>query len=1097
MKYDFTLDTSPTTSTGKILAEIQKGSRVLEFGPGNGRMTRFLTESLDCDVTIIEFDPELFQAVKPYAAQALLENIETLQWKECLQGQMFDVCIFADVLEHLRNPKDVLAAVRDLLTPEGKVCITFPNIAHNSVLIDLFNNRLTWQEYGLLDHTHVSYETEAGFHQWFSDQGWYIAVQDYTYAKVGENELGARYEDLPESVRYGFQHRPFGEVYQYFFVLQKTPPTSSVIHVPENSYNVHECHVIYETSEGTHTEVILSNEVTGENHTFTLNVPHDVRFVKWFPLLQKTDAVLSFSVALNDEPLGRIKHNAAFVDEGVYLFQQDVQACFEWMPPPNFSGGALKTTLDYQYIGAFMPWTRQLIQARNALDHKLSQQAETFDQQQEVLLDDRKRQLTRYTELVTNPVWQKHKKAARLPNTSPALLNAQWKIRIESMEFDRLKDKVYIRGWGMDLAECAPLEVALFVGDGFDYKVTPQYRPDVSDEYDLSKDTDYGFLIEIDTKIALEDVQLIFTDVDQKQAVMTVSRSNLTQASRFARLRYLLGMARQKGFKGTLQWYRTRQEIKDQYAEWLKQEEDYLKKEALLVPEKLKALSDQPLISIVVPVYNVDEVWLKACVASLKAQWYPNWELCLSDDASPKAHVAPLLEALAKDDERIKVVFRATNGHISKATNSAIQMASGDYIGFMDNDDVLAPQALYRIVQALNRDTSIDFIYTDEDKCTTRNVRFDPFFKPNWNETLLLGHNYITHFVVVKKTLLDQVGMLRSEYDGSQDYDFVLRATEQATRIYHIPELLYHWRTVETSVASDPKSKLYAYEAGQRALEAALARRGIPARVKQSENFGCYEIDYLLEKTPKVTVVWTEVAGIDQEMMQEAQDVLLKTHYSNWELLVPENYASWVNSALPVRVYDPEQLKDVLENTQSEYVAFLAMCYVPEDPEWLTRWLNEAVKEETGCVGAAVISPEAIVYHAGFSFDPKKEVMISEARGASFKGLGYYFRLSLPREVYAVSELAYLMRLSDYLALEERELPEGAKGVDTSLQVRYNLHKKVIWNPYVVVTDLLSRHFEGSEMQTEALRTFWEKEALYDPYRNPNSLEEGPYDVCD
>ena len=215
------------------------------------------------------------------------------------------------------------------------------------------------------------------------------------------------------------------------------------------------------------------------------------------------------------------------------------------------------------------------------------------------------------------------------------------------------------------------------------------------------------------------------------------------------------------------------------------------------------------------PVYNVEEKWLQ-CVSSLQNQYYENWELCLADDASPSEHIKPMLEKYKELDQRIKVIYREENGHISEATNSALSIATGDFIGFMDNDDELAPQALYEVVKALNTDPTIDFLYTDEDKITENGRRFNAFYKSDWNPELILNHNYITHFVVVKRDLLEKVGGLNSAYNGAQDYDFVLRATEQAMKIKHIPGMMYHWRAIESSTALNPESKGYAYVAGQK-----------------------------------------------------------------------------------------------------------------------------------------------------------------------------------------------------------------------------------------------------------------------------------------
>ncbi|NSS18000.1 glycosyltransferase, partial [Enterococcus faecalis] len=220
-------------------------------------------------------------------------------------------------------------------------------------------------------------------------------------------------------------------------------------------------------------------------------------------------------------------------------------------------------------------------------------------------------------------------------------------------------------------------------------------------------------------------------------------------------------------------------------------------------------------------------------------------------------HIKPMLEKYKELDQRIKVIYREENGHISEATNSALSIATGDFIGFMDNDDELAPQALYEVVKALNTDPTIDFLYTDEDKITENGRRFNAFYKSDWNPELILNHNYITHFVVVKRDLLEKVGGLNSAYNGAQDYDFVLRATEQAMKIKHIPGMMYHWRAIESSTALNPESKGYAYVAGQKAVQAATERRGLKAQVEIAEFYGSYKINYLYDHVPMVSLIIT------------------------------------------------------------------------------------------------------------------------------------------------------------------------------------------------------------------------------------------------
>ena len=250
---------------------------------------------------------------------------------------------------------------------------------------------------------------------------------------------------------------------------------------------------------------------------------------------------------------------------------------------------------------------------------------------------------------------------------------------------------------------------------------------------------------------------------------------------------------------------------------------DYLKwlelNEQTPVYEKL---SYNPLISVIIPIYNIEPEYLMDCVESILNQHYQNFEICLADDASTNENTKNALKELEKKDERIKVVYRKKNGNISKASNSALEIAKGDFIALMDDDDMIPENALYEMVKVLNENKNIDMIYTDEDKLDMKKKRCDPHFKPDFSPDTLLGVNYICHFVLLRKKLVDKLGGFRSEYDGAQDYDLFLRFTEETKNIYHIPKILYHWRKVPGSTAATLENKNYAIERGKKAVEDAL-----------------------------------------------------------------------------------------------------------------------------------------------------------------------------------------------------------------------------------------------------------------------------------
>jgi hypothetical protein len=260
------------------------------------------------------------------------------------------------------------------------------------------------------------------------------------------------------------------------------------------------------------------------------------------------------------------------------------------------------------------------------------------------------------------------------------------------------------------------------------------------------------------------------------------------------------------------------------YADWVNQFDSLSVEAVAALATDLAALTHRPKVSLVMPVYNTLAKDLEAAVASVKAQIYGEWELCVCDDASTQPHVWPILEALAGSDGRIKVMRRESNGHISAATNSALTMCTGDYVAFLDHDDVLAPHALLRVVEWFGAHPGIRLVYSDEDKIGLDGQRFDPYFKPDFNLGLLRSHNYMCHFAVYERSLLEELGGIRLGFEGAQDYDLALRAVDSVgpEQIGHIPHVLYHWRVTPGSTAGGHQEKSYAFLAGAACVDRAF-----------------------------------------------------------------------------------------------------------------------------------------------------------------------------------------------------------------------------------------------------------------------------------
>ena len=289
------------------------------------------------------------------------------------------------------------------------------------------------------------------------------------------------------------------------------------------------------------------------------------------------------------------------------------------------------------------------------------------------------------------------------------------------------------------------------------------------------------------------------------------------------------------------------------YGPWY---EAYVPDEQTLEKQRKQKFSQSPLISIAVPAYKTPGVFLRQMLDSVRAQTYGNWELCIANASPGEEEMGKILREYAKKDPRIRWMDLKENLGISENTNAAFAMAQGEFVGLLDHDDLLAPNALYEVVKAINETKDVDVVYTDEDKVTADlSEHFQPHFKPDFNLDLLRSNNYICHFFVVRRSILAQTGGFRKEVDGAQDHDLIFRCTEQAREIAHVPEILYHWRTHRESTADNPASKMYAYDAGKRAIEAHLARMQVQGTVSHTPDYGFFRVKYPVQGSPLVSVI--------------------------------------------------------------------------------------------------------------------------------------------------------------------------------------------------------------------------------------------------
>ncbi|EAK8886453.1 glycosyltransferase, partial [Listeria monocytogenes] len=476
-------------------------------------------------------------------------------------------------------------------------------------------------------------------------------------------------------------------------------------------------------------------------------------------------------------------------------------------------------------------------------------------------------------------------------------MNEDIKVIFDSIYRDKTTNNLTITGWALDtITKESPTFTINNENQVSAYNIQRVLREDVNQIYQTEPAIEAGFVVTLEgikQKKVLpfhfqSSAHVVTVDfpLNKKYPVIPGTEDKVTR----------LWIKAKKGFKymakngisHTIQRAKI-EKLRNQasYPNWLARNE-VLDIEAMT--QEIATFHYQPKISIAMPVYNVEEKWLRLCIDSILNQVYTNWELCMADDASTDPNVKKILTEYQQLDERIRVVFREQNGHISEATNSALAIATGEFVALLDNDDELAINAFYEVVKVLNENPELDLIYSDEDKIDMDGNRSDPAFKPDWSPDLLLGTNYISHLGVYRRSILEEIGGFRKGYEGSQDYDLVLRFTEKTTkeRIKHIPKVLYYWRMLPTSTAVDQGSKGYAFEAGLRAVQDALVRRGINGHATHGAANGLYDVYYDIESEKLVSIIIPTKNGY-KDVQRCVSSIIEKTTYQNYEIIMADN----------------------------------------------------------------------------------------------------------------------------------------------------------------------------------------------------------------
>lgn len=622
-----------------------------------------------------------------------------------------------------------------------------------------------------------------------------------------------------------------------------------------------------------------------------------------------------------------------------------------------------------------------------------------------------------------------------------------------------------------------------------------------------------------DTKGEFTFKRLEIREIGTLQVLLAILKKQLTHVWRdpralFVKAKKFFTVLREGGFVA-LRVKLFADNYTSNYQEWVKNFDTLTDEDRNAIKRECEALQYRPLISVVMPTYNTPERWLRPAIESVLKQCYGNWELCIADDCSREPHVKAILEEYAAKDSRVKFCIREKNGHISQASNSALALASGEFVALLDHDDELTEDALYMVVRELNEHREADLIYSDEDKLTGYGMRFNPYFKSGWNPELFLAQNFICHLGVYRRSIVQEIGGFREGFDGAQDWDLALRVIDKipAGHIRHIPHILYHWRVIEGSTAQSTAFKPYVMEAQKKAVGEHLERRGIKnAKVSILEHISQLKVTFPLpERPPLVSIIipTRDQLGLLKRCVSTIRE---KTSYKNFEIIIVDNgsveketleYLQGLQQrgeATIIRDTKPFNFSRInnlaVKQATGEILAFLNNDLEVIDGGWLAEMVSYAVRPEIGAVGARLLYPNNHLQHAGVILG------IGGVAGHNHKGIsrhdpGYFNRAILPQNLSAVTAACMLVRREVFEAVngfDEVELSVAFNDVDLCIRIREKGFRNV-YTPYAELYhyESASRGYENTpekflrfEKEIVNMKRRWERVLQCDPYYNPN-----------
>ena len=931
-KYQFTLDTAEKNDSHMGLAtRIKPNQRILELGCSSGYLSKFLSEDLACTIVGVDIDNLALQEAAPFCEQTIVADLDSNDWLAEIKGQLFDVVLCADVLEHLKNPAAMLASLKPFLHAKSSLLASVPNVAHASIRLELLQGHFDYESLGLLDETHLHFYTRDGLITMLMQAGYVCTDVSYSIHDLADEAIDQHLANAG---------------------LACTVAARELLHAPD----------------------AVAFQFIIEAHPAPEGVEPQL------PLVLSAKPLVSSGVAYGEkqERIESLEHQLV-----------------------------LERSRHQQHIN-------QLVgQARNAAQKKPNSQ--------------RKNTATEADDALFTLALQLQQERER--NSDLSSLVKQLEERVTCLTNDSLH-----------------LE-----------QVLQRVHGKIS--YRLVR--------------GIKDIPRRITKFLRK----TELPEQDTELEAF------------------------------NYDNWLAKY-DYVTEQTLLAyQEEANSWQKPPKIALLMPVYNPDKSYFLDALNSIAQQAYTNFELCIVDDASTVDYVHDILESNSAKDSRIKVIFREQHGQISVAMNSALSLAEADYVCWVGQHDLLAPDALYWLAKTMQQEPEAQLIYSDEDKINLQGKRYQPYFKPDWNPALLFTHNYISHLCVYKTQQVKALGGYNSAFNGAQDYDLLLRyvAELKPGQVVHIPRVLYHWRTVSGS----PANELF----NRQVVERALQQQQRPAEVTAHPQLpGALRIRYALpDALPLVSIVIPTRNGFHL-LHRCVESIFAKTTYLNYELIIIDNGSdevvilrylqrlqqdSRVTVIRDARPFNYSALNNkAVAQAKGEIIAFLNNDLEVINSDWLDEMVSHVVHPEVGVVGAKLYYPDETIQHAGVI------VGLGGVAGHSHKHFprdnpGYCGRLLLTQNLSAATAACLLVRKEVFEAVEgfdEQHLAIAFNDVDLCLRIQEQGFVNV-WTPYAELYhyESASRGYEDTpekqarfNKEVDYMKRRWGDSLLIDPAYNPN-----------